>query len=396
MRIALIGNMNNNFFSLCRYLRDNGYDASLILLNEYDHFLPECDAFDDSYKEYTIQPGWPKRYFFDPQLKKELQSTLEPFDYFIGCDYAPAYLNLLGKKLNLYIPYGSDLVYFSFPAKLPLKIRLYRFLTGKRPVDPAARIGKYEFDGINGVDYIVTENAYFVDEILNEHFPNVKRVNITIPMVYNIFKNSTVQEHQLSGNEHVVEFLQKTKGKKIFFSHMRHRWVVGTTEYLKGNDKIIHAFAEYCKLYKDTILVLFNYGPDAEASHKLIDELGLTEYVLWMPVMDRKYIMYMLKHADLCIGEIKDSFITYGVALEAIVMQTPLAHNYKEGAKVSGYDTLYDAFNVTNTEEIKQVMIRVHNNDFDKEAMVSASYKWYQTAIVDKFLETFKSIMSVR
>ena len=40
-KIALIGNMNNNFFSIARYLRDRSYQADLFLIDELDHFLPD-------------------------------------------------------------------------------------------------------------------------------------------------------------------------------------------------------------------------------------------------------------------------------------------------------------------------------------------------------------------
>lgn len=40
-KVALVGNMNNNFFSLIRYLKDKNIQAELFLLNnEMGHFCP--------------------------------------------------------------------------------------------------------------------------------------------------------------------------------------------------------------------------------------------------------------------------------------------------------------------------------------------------------------------
>lgn len=50
-KIACIGNMNHFMFSLVRFLRDEGLDAYLLLLKEPDHFKPEMDTFDNSYKD---------------------------------------------------------------------------------------------------------------------------------------------------------------------------------------------------------------------------------------------------------------------------------------------------------------------------------------------------------
>ena len=45
MKIALIGNMNNNHFSLLRYLRDLKLDCELLIFRgEASHFKPDCDT----------------------------------------------------------------------------------------------------------------------------------------------------------------------------------------------------------------------------------------------------------------------------------------------------------------------------------------------------------------
>lgn len=393
LKVALLGNMNNNFFALCRYLRDAGYDARLFLLEEFGHFSPAHDTFDEGYKQYVIETDWHKHYFFDPALKNKIKDQLSEYNIIIGCDIAPAYMSLIGRKLDIFIPYGGDLVNFTRPIKLEVTKEIYRFLTLKRPVNPGMERVRHQVRGIKNAGCIIAENAYHTDAVINELFSHVKRYDFTLPMVYDVFKNITEQQLlQVKQNANTQKFIQATEGKKVFFSHIRHCWIPGKSQYLKGNDKIIKAFAAYCKQYSDTVLVLFEYGVDVEASKQLIGESGISQNVIWMPLMERKYILYMIKHADLCIGEIADSFVTYGVVLESIVMRTPLAHNYLEAGKASGYDMLYNAFNVTTTDDIKEVMLKVHNSSFDKQAMVTESYNWYHTRIVDKFLAAFKDI----
>ena len=58
LRVAILGNMNNNGFAIMRYLRDLGVDAHLFLyrndgIGSLDHFKPENDSFEiDKWNNY--------------------------------------------------------------------------------------------------------------------------------------------------------------------------------------------------------------------------------------------------------------------------------------------------------------------------------------------------------
>ena len=59
MKIALLGNMNNNHFAIARYLRDQGFDAHVLLFDdEYNHFLPSCDTYSLDYMSFCHQLSW--------------------------------------------------------------------------------------------------------------------------------------------------------------------------------------------------------------------------------------------------------------------------------------------------------------------------------------------------
>ena len=51
------------------------------------------------------------------QPTKELATIFEDCDFYIGTDIAPALLVLLGKKINVFIPHGSDIYSYPFPEK---------------------------------------------------------------------------------------------------------------------------------------------------------------------------------------------------------------------------------------------------------------------------------------
>ena len=115
MRVALIGNMNNNYFSLMRYLRDAGVDAELLLFaDELNHFLPENDTWDiDKWKLYIkqtkINGGALGQYF--KMSAADIRREFEGYDYYIGCGFTPAYFYKAGMKLDLFTPYCVGIEY---------------------------------------------------------------------------------------------------------------------------------------------------------------------------------------------------------------------------------------------------------------------------------------------
>ena len=69
MKIAILGNMNNNGFALMRYLRDLGADAHLVLFandgtGSLSHFVPNNDTFQlDQWLPFIHQSGITNGFF---------------------------------------------------------------------------------------------------------------------------------------------------------------------------------------------------------------------------------------------------------------------------------------------------------------------------------------------
>ena len=100
-RIAIIGNMNNNGFSLLRYFRDLGADAYLLTFStdgvgNLSHFSPEADTWDiDNWKAFIRPLGMPNNSrgilmcllsrFWPSKLKKNLLSQYDLFCWIWSC-----------------------------------------------------------------------------------------------------------------------------------------------------------------------------------------------------------------------------------------------------------------------------------------------------------------------
>lgn len=401
IKIALIGNMNNNFFSLCRYLRDEGLDAHLFLMQEMDHFLPGCDTFDTDYRSYTFQTEWHKYYFFDPNIKKLIQDDLSDYQFLIGCDWSPAYLKLIGRKLDIFFPYGGDLNTFTKTTdNLSLIKQIYRKMTFKWPSNPAGKRASLQEDGIRECGFMIAENASYFDPVINSKFKSVKRGLYSISMVYDIFRNKDAQFLREIEQEPTLQTFNKAiEGyEQVFFSHMRHCWRnVSMEDFSKGNDITIRSFANFLKSgNRKAVLVFFRYGVDVAASEQLIQELGIQDNVAWLPITNRKYILYMLKKTSLVIGGIAQTLYSYGIVQEALAMKVPLVHNFREASKNSGYDYSYSCFHASNEQELTDVMVKVADNDFDREKMVEDSYKWYYDQLVHRFINTVKTEIATK
>ena len=74
MKIALLGNMNNNNYVLLRYLRDNNLEADLLLFDdELYHFSPSHDSFShQSFKHIKQLSNEEKFHYF-----KKWQTIIE-------------------------------------------------------------------------------------------------------------------------------------------------------------------------------------------------------------------------------------------------------------------------------------------------------------------------------
>jgi glycosyltransferase involved in cell wall biosynthesis len=90
-----------------------------------------------------------------------------------------------------------------------------------------------------------------------------------------------------------------TYGRVTFFTPARQDWTKENPGYAKNNDRIFHAL----KILRDEgaspLLKAVSWGTDVDASKALIDQLGVTDMVEWVPTMKKKELWqaYLESHA---------------------------------------------------------------------------------------------------
>ncbi len=291
MKVALIGNMNNNYFALLRYLRDSGVDAELLVFaGEMEMFSPENDTWEiEKWRPYIKQlniVGGALGQFFKMSAA-DIRKEFEGYDYYIGCGFTPAYFYKAGMQLDVFNPYCIGIEY------------TYRISKSSWIHSIKEKIEAYfQFKGLkNNTRMMATldEESRVKGEGLG-----MKVLPYAIPMIYN--KEALPAS---AGDDLDVIINRFKQHSTVVFSHVSH-YPPGTRTFeAKRNDILIKAFASYLRSDKghNPLLVLFDFGENSSYSKKLVEELGITDAVMWLPVMSRKKIMLLLQHADFGGGE---------------------------------------------------------------------------------------------
>ncbi len=358
MRIACVANINNMMFILCRYLRDEGFDAELITLaDEPAHFSPSADDYTEDFLSYYTVLPFTKSTIYKPEGIDALSKKLSEFDFYIGSDIAPALLTLTGKKLDVFIPHGSDIYALPFVQKRSKQADKVWWLREK------TMLGKLQKIGIEHVSTILFPDEYDI------HFPFKNKLktgaiyhNTSGPMVYipqyeNLLENAVVKTLP----NYAIFAKIRLENDLVIFSHSRHNGFnlpENLAIHQKGNDVLIHGFADFVQhnpLIKSK-LILFDYGMDIAASKTLIASLSLDSHVIWMPLMQRKEIMLGLNMADLSCGQFDNSWLTCGVVNETLASNKPLLHFREDALYTKDYNWLYPLLNARTPIAISEAI----------------------------------------
>lgn len=385
MKIALLGNMNNNFFALCRYLHDLNLECDLLLFdNEFEHFSPSADSYNDDYQKYTKNLKWGSIGSFSTStcLKEKISSDLRPYDFLIGCGTSPAFTALIDRPLDLFLPYGSDLMQLPFfplyYLKHPLKSIVFRH---------------HHRQGLRNIKSIMfdpTDNQF--ENIMHKLSIKANRIISTIPMVYTpqyTYKN-LLEYAQTS------ELIQQTKVLKeqtdfLMIHSSRHCWKkCQEPESIKNNNYLFFAMRKLLDTINNQIkvkLITFEYGVDVEASKNLIRDLNLEEHIVWFPITKRKDIMGIIQECDLVVGEFNISWLTYGVVIEAMSMRKPVLHHCDIQFYQKFYPEIYPMLSAKIPDEIYQKLLFAITNQDELISIGQSSKDWFDQYIVKSPLD---------
>jgi glycosyltransferase involved in cell wall biosynthesis len=387
LRVAFLGNMNNNHFALARYLRARGFDCELLPFDvEFDHFHPRADSFDTSYMAWTRRLSWGSEGGVARTSAGTICAELEGYDVYVGTGYAPAYLHKAGLRLDVLDPYGYDIwtaTSFRFSSPHYLARHVAAVVHQRRGIREA-RI----------VHFPVTNPMY--EERIERLAPDAVRWSEGVPMVFAPAYEAASLEEMRSRTHWGHEFARiRDSSDLMVAAHGRHVWDGSHNPNAKGNDRLLEGWALFCARRPDlrNTLVLVEYGEDVEKSKAFIRQLRIESSVVWLPQMYRKDIMVGLFMADLVAAEFVHSWNTGGVVFEALAASKPiLAHR----AKGDGCRVLYPLYNANTPETIAR---RLEEYVADPEAgreMGRFGRQWYEEHVVSGAVERYCDFLEAR
>jgi len=388
-RVALIGNMNNNNFCLLRYLLDNGIDAHLFLMDEFEHFMPEHDSYNgEGYKQHITQLDW----FLTGHWKipkEKIIKDMEGYNFFIVTDKGVSYLQKANIVVDVFFPHGGDIFFLPF----------YKF---KSVIPKRWEIGAWyqsyhQKKGIQSSNHIVLDNT-------NPNFENKfkklgykkNRLNYTLPVIYiNDFKGDAYDSFKIE-NVHVKRAVEiRSKYDLVVLHNCRQVW---TREdygiHYKANDLLYKAFAKYIKSNPSikACIITFEYGYDVAESKELIKKLNIEDSVFWFPLLGRKNIVPIMESCDIVAGEFKHSWIIGGVISESMVASKPLLGK-RTDSEYTNYETLYPMLNAENEEEILNMLNKYGNDKKELVRIGKMANEWFLQNFINKPIEELLKII---
>ncbi len=404
-RIALVGNMNNNFFAITRYLRDMGYDAHLFYRLGMEHFRPKADTYKLDYADYCHEVGWLKTGFHNVD-ETEVKRDLQGFDFYIGQADEAAVAYSCGFGMDVYYPYGTDVSKYAYlPQEYSIKSKLFSFIrSGKNGITYAqmkkGTLSKFQRGVIVNAKHILAEytNEEFIKELDGLHY---KGEFAPVPMPFLYTKEYDAVREGYIPDVHWKSEIEAMRAANDFviLYHGRQEW---KSFYHKFNSKNTHhliiGFAEYVKRHpeKKACLAMLEYGNDVVYSKQLIEELGIAEKVKWFPQMYRKDIMYLLKNVDICTGEFDKSYLTFGTVVEAMIMGKTVIHHREDRLYTGIYPELYPMLQAKTPEEIAEAITYAADHTDALRQMGEASRKWMMKHFIDAPLAYLVNIIEGR
>jgi hypothetical protein len=395
-KIALIGNMNNNHFSILRYLVDLEIDAHLYLfMSEINHFLPDNDTWEiDKYKFriHNLKCGSPIKDIFSFDFIEFNQ--FRNYDILIGCGLSPFYLALLGIKLDIFIPYGSDLYDYPFH-----KFKMDSPKNFLREIFGQMLLRKFQKKGIRLARKIVVFDFSKTYEVaINKLGVNTQKLHI--PMVF-CENNAFVVLPKA-----ILDKLSRIKNNFVIMQHSRQYWHASidsaNAEDMKHNNLLIQAIGKLVENENHNIRCVFSeYGPDFNRSKELIQKLGLDEYFIWLPKMSRKLLLKIInEYVDIGADQFGGSYFG-GTGYEVLACGKPLMNSIKIEPKryeeITGID-FPPIINVSTPEEMAEAISFYMGTPEALASLAQKSKLWFNkncgSGLIDAYIELFNEIMT--
>jgi hypothetical protein len=283
------------------------------------------------------------------------------------------------------MPYGYDL--YSLP--------FYRLVHPFR-IPAYLKTAYYQKKGIREAGYILFDrtNKKFESIFKKLHYEG-HRIVCSIPMIYHKeYENTSLNGGIVNGFD-----LDKIRRENdlVLIQHVRQIWKTASDYWSdKGNNELIEGYSKFLQAYPglNSKLILFEYGTDVDATKKLIQRIGIKDHIIWMPKMSRKKLMKVVAIADLVVGELHHSWISYGVVLEALSIGKPIMHYRQDEEYLDDYPVLYPMLNANSASTVLKGLKHLADNKLEVSSIGEKGKAWFLEYCVNRTISNIVSIIN--
>ncbi|MDA9430547.1 glycosyltransferase family 4 protein [Bradyrhizobium sp. CCBAU 51627] len=163
----------------------------------------------------------------------------------------------------------------------------------------------------------------------------------------------------------------------LFFHPARHDWLDADPSLVKGNDRLIRAFATVAREDSRLRLAMIAWGRDLQASRELVRSLGLEGRVQWMDPMRKPQLWqaYLSSHAVL------DQFVLPsfgGITFEALALGRPVITHIDSGSAAEFFSQSPPVLQASSDNEIAVALRRIASDPGDMQQLGEAGATWIQ------------------
>lgn len=156
----------------------------------------------------------------------------------------------------------------------------------------------------------------------------------------------------------------------ILFAPSRHNWA------LKGNDLLLKAFARFRQTTRrSAVLIQCEWGQEVAQSKQLIEALGLTACVLWVPPLNKMKLIDYYNAADVVLDQF--TIGTFGtVTPEAMACGKPVVLHFDRGMHEWCYAEMPPVASARTEGEIHERLVELCGDPGYRNTLGQASREW--------------------
>jgi glycosyltransferase involved in cell wall biosynthesis len=388
--------MNNNFFSIARYLRCAGYQADVLLgPHEVQHFHPAADSRDLSFQGVVRHVSFGAPLGLSSTPASSIRAALAGYDVIFACGTAPAYLAKAGLRADVFVPYGGDLVDMTrWQLHYPHKAwRMFDFVRQQRRGIGMARVLQMSRVA-RPADAQAAGDGQWVNEVAIARFaPRAERWTVNLPMVFHP-QYDILLDHLLARSHwgHVFDDLRR-RHALVVVNHNRILFSDPGDHNSKGTDILLRGWQAFRKAHPKVTaaLVCVEYGRDVARGKALSSELGIADAVVWLPQMLRKDLMPLLMQADVVCGQFAHSAMACGTIFEALVAGRPVLGKRTD----TWYDdyVLYPMLKADTPALVAARLEEVVSHPEKAREMGREGRRWYEEEVVGRAIGLYERLI---